>query len=139
MQSPGEPLIFVYGTLKPGGAHWPEYCAGRVLAAMPAKVRGRVYDLPGAGYPAARFDEDGWIHGFVLAFADPEDLASIDRLEGYNPQGPGTENEYARLRVHCHDPADRPFGDAWSYQMSRERIAAMGGRVVDGGDWTPAR
>ena len=54
--------IFVYGLLKPGlSLH--HVVAPYVEREIPASTRGRLYD---AGVPAARFDEDGDIDGFVL-------------------------------------------------------------------------
>lgn len=54
--------IFVYGLLK------PDYSLHHVVApfvdrSTEGSARGRLYD---AGVPAARFDEDGTIEGFVL-------------------------------------------------------------------------
>ncbi|MFO8027172.1 MAG: gamma-glutamylcyclotransferase family protein [Opitutales bacterium] len=42
--------VFVYGTLKPGGRYWPEFCEGKVGEPIPAKIRGALYDLH-VGYP----------------------------------------------------------------------------------------
>jgi gamma-glutamylcyclotransferase (GGCT)/AIG2-like uncharacterized protein YtfP len=72
--------VFVYGLLKPGFALY-QIIEPYVVRSAPGKVRGRLYD---AGVPAARFDEDGEIEGFVL-WLDPESmdqaLRVLDELE----------------------------------------------------------
>ena len=45
--------VFVYGTLKPGGHYWPQFCEGKVSEVLPAKVQGKLYDLH-VGYPGVR-------------------------------------------------------------------------------------
>jgi gamma-glutamylcyclotransferase (GGCT)/AIG2-like uncharacterized protein YtfP len=72
--------VFVYGLLKPGFRfhHVVEPYVERTTA---ARVRGRLYD---AGVPAARFDEDGDIDGYVFWLAPPrldEALQALDALE----------------------------------------------------------
>ena len=53
----GEELaVFVYGTLMPGGRAWAERCEGRVVGMRRARVRGRLFDLRLAGYPAVAWE-----------------------------------------------------------------------------------
>lgn len=72
--------LFVYGLFKPG-FELHHVVAPFVVRAEAARARGRLYD---AGYPAARFDEDGTVEGFVL-WLDParveEALAVCDDAE----------------------------------------------------------
>jgi gamma-glutamylcyclotransferase (GGCT)/AIG2-like uncharacterized protein YtfP len=72
--------IFVYGLLKPGFSLYG-VAEPFVVSSSPAKTAGRLYD---AGVPAARFDEDGTIEGFVF-WLDPdrmdEALRVLDTLE----------------------------------------------------------
>ena len=72
--------IFVYGLLKPGySLH--HVVAPYVTDSTSAVARGRLYD---AGVPAARFDEDGVIEGFVLWLDEgrlDEALAVLDDVE----------------------------------------------------------
>jgi gamma-glutamylcyclotransferase (GGCT)/AIG2-like uncharacterized protein YtfP len=72
--------IFVYGLLKPGfSLH--HVAAPFVTDSTPATVRGRLYD---DGVPAARFDEDGEIDGFVFTLDEArldEALRVLDELE----------------------------------------------------------
>jgi gamma-glutamylcyclotransferase (GGCT)/AIG2-like uncharacterized protein YtfP len=75
-----QPALFVYGLFKPGfSLH--HVVAPFVVRAHAARTRGRLYE---AGYPAARFDEDGTVEGFVL-WLDParadEALAVCDDAE----------------------------------------------------------
>jgi gamma-glutamylcyclotransferase (GGCT)/AIG2-like uncharacterized protein YtfP len=72
--------IFVYGLLKPGERlHY--LVEPFVVRSVAATTRGRLYD---AGVPAARFDEDGEIEGFVF-WLDPDRLdqalRTLDDLE----------------------------------------------------------
>jgi gamma-glutamylcyclotransferase (GGCT)/AIG2-like uncharacterized protein YtfP len=72
--------IFVYGLLKPGFSLYG-VAEPFVVSSKPATASGRLYD---AGVPAARFDEDGAIEGFVF-WLDPdridEALKVLDELE----------------------------------------------------------
>jgi gamma-glutamylcyclotransferase (GGCT)/AIG2-like uncharacterized protein YtfP len=72
--------IFVYGLLKPGFSlhHIVEPF---VVESSEGRVRGKLYD---ADVPAARFDEDGNIEGFVFQLDERrlnEALAILDELE----------------------------------------------------------
>jgi gamma-glutamylcyclotransferase (GGCT)/AIG2-like uncharacterized protein YtfP len=72
--------VFVYGLLKPG-LRLHHVAAPFVTHAVPARTSGRLYD---AGVPAARFDEDGQIEGFVFFIDDvrlDEALRVLDELE----------------------------------------------------------
>jgi gamma-glutamylcyclotransferase (GGCT)/AIG2-like uncharacterized protein YtfP len=70
----------VYGLLKPGFSLYG-VAEPFVVASTPATASGRLYD---AGVPAARFDEDGTIEGFIF-WLDPqrmdEALKVLDELE----------------------------------------------------------
>ncbi len=72
--------IFVYGLLKPGLSLY-HIVSPFVSRALPATARGRLY---AAEFPAARFDEDGEIDGFVLWLDDgltQEALRILDEAE----------------------------------------------------------
>lgn len=72
--------VFVYGLLKPGLRLYPT-AEPFVVRSAPAIATGRLYR---AEFPAARFDEDGEIDGFVL-WLDPartqDALRVLDELE----------------------------------------------------------
>ncbi len=82
--------VFVYGLLKPGFSLF-HVAEPFVTYSTPGRVRGRLYDARGfggvprdEGLPAARFDEDGEIEGFVFRLADEqldEALRILDELE----------------------------------------------------------
>ncbi|MBC2600891.1 gamma-glutamylcyclotransferase family protein [Puniceicoccus vermicola] len=128
--------VFVYGTLKPGGFYWPQFCEGKVEQWWPARVRGQVYHLS-VGYPAAQFGGDRWIYGFILKLRDIAALKGIDSLEGFDPENPSVEaNDYVRLRVDVERCDVEKTERVWSYEMSREKIQREGGILVESGDWS---
>ena len=75
-QSPAAAVIthlFVYGTLRPGQERWPHLAPFVVDQGHDDTVPGALYDT-GNGYPAARFDRAGTIHGRVYSL-------HVDRLD----------------------------------------------------------
>jgi gamma-glutamylcyclotransferase (GGCT)/AIG2-like uncharacterized protein YtfP len=110
--------VFVYGTLKPGGHYWPEFCAGKLTAEpVAAKIQGTLYDLH-VGYPGLVLDDGGWVQGYVLEFAREADFLRLDYLEGYVPGRPEAENEYNRLQVPYFSPDGNALGNVWVYEMT---------------------
>jgi gamma-glutamylcyclotransferase (GGCT)/AIG2-like uncharacterized protein YtfP len=137
--------VFVYGTLKPGGFYYGDYCEGRTIAETPAWVRGWLYDLP-LGYPAMVVDVDGdsvgelgqgdRVWGYLLTFADPEEgLAALDELEDYDPHGDPSQNLYQRYWLPVFGGEGQALGHAWVYGMRAERVPALGGRYLSQGVW----
>ena len=110
--------IFVYGLLKPGfslyGVSEPF-----VVASMPATASGRLYD---AGVPAARFDEDGTIEGFVFSL-DPhrvdEALKVLDELEDEG-------QVYRRQEIDVRTAEGEQRVYAYHYLGSVEGLADVG-------------
>ena len=85
-------LLFVYGTLGPGGEGWP-LLAPYAVATTANAVPGVLYDT-GRGYPGAVFTAcDTLVHGWCCTLVDPP-LAQLDRYEG---------DEYTRVEVRCVD------------------------------------
>ena len=75
--------IFVYGLLKPGfSLH--HLVAPYVQRSLPGSTRGRLYD---AGVPAARFDEDGDIEGFVFWLDEPRLEEALEMLDDIEDEG----------------------------------------------------
>ncbi len=75
--------LFVYGTLRPGEVRWPFLERFVDGDGDDDTVRGTLYDS-GRGYPAARFDGAGLIHGrrYPLQVESiAEALASLDEVE----------------------------------------------------------
>jgi gamma-glutamylcyclotransferase (GGCT)/AIG2-like uncharacterized protein YtfP len=127
--------VFVYGTLKPGGRYWPEFCAGKLAAEpLPAKIPGELYGL-NLGYPGIILRGGAWVQGYVLEFATEKDFLHLDDLEGYVPGRPEVENDYNRLRVSCFTPAGEIFEEVWIYEMAPEKIAQHDGTRIESGDW----
>lgn len=126
--------VFVYGTLKPGGRYWSRFCEGKVGEPVEAKVRGHLYDLP-AGYPALVAGGEDWAQGYILGFRSEADFAEVDRLEGYDPWGPVSENDYQRIRVESFTPEGEPIGPVWTYVMDGAKVHGLGGVLMEDGDW----
>ncbi|MGB0272816.1 MAG: gamma-glutamylcyclotransferase family protein [Opitutales bacterium] len=129
-----QPVVFVYGTLKPGGAYWQEYCAGRVVGQQAACVRGSLYDLR-RGYPGLRRTGSGWVHGYRLTLADSAALQRIDSLEGYRADRPEEQNEYTRIRVACLSPQGERLGSAWTYAVTDWFWRRCDSRPLPDGEW----
>ncbi len=127
--------IFVYGTLKPGGHYWSEFCAGK-LAAEPvaAKIRGALYDLH-VGYPGLLLNSDTWVQGYVLEFKHEADFLRVDYLEGYVPGRAESENDYNRLRVPCFSSDGEARGEVWTYEMTVSTMAQHKGTLIASGNW----
>lgn len=126
--------VFVYGTLKPGGRYWPEFCEGKVGEPVPAKIRGELYDLH-VGYPGLKLRGDGWVRGFLLSFKTEADFLRLDYLEGFDPDRPYPENEYIRLKVECYTPDGEPFGEVWTYEMTDATMQRCKGTLIPDGHW----
>jgi gamma-glutamylcyclotransferase (GGCT)/AIG2-like uncharacterized protein YtfP len=165
MNKQNDLAVFVYGTLMPGERSWAEHCEGRVVEMKRARVRGRLYDLKAAGYPAMAMEEgnskfkiedskmmseagDGWVKGWWLRLKDEAALRGLDAWEGYEEGRLYSENEYERVRVECWGEEKKDFttelaenrsgeslGEAWVYVMGVEKIAALEGVEVPGGEW----
>ena len=126
--------VFVYGTLKPGGHYWPAYCEGKVSDAVPARIRGELYDLH-VGYPGLLLGADSWVQGYVLTFPREADFLQLDVLEDYVPGRAEAENEYNRLKVEYFDAAGAPMGEVWAYAMTPKMVRHFKGTLIDGGAW----
>jgi len=127
-------IVFVYGTLKPGGHYWPEFCEGQVLSQKAAKIRGELYDLH-VGYPGLLLRGNGWVHGYLLEFGSKQDLDRLDYLEGYLPNRPESQNEYNRLKVTCFNPNGQELGEFWAYEMTTATAERLQGTLVESGNW----
>ena len=126
--------VFVYGTLKPGGHYWPQFCEGKVSAPVPAKIRGELYDLH-VGYPGMFLSGDSWVLGTVLTFAKQADFAQLDVLEGFKPNRPNQLNEYLRLRVDCFNEHGERLGEVWAYEMTEATFKRFSATRIEDGNW----
>ena len=126
--------VFVYGTLKPGGTYWPDFCEGKVDKPVPAKIRGKLYDL-NVGYPGLKLTGDHWVHGFILKFQHEEDLLRVDYLEGYEPGRPASKNEYNRVKVPCFTLDCEELGAHWAYEMTDRTVERLECTLIPSGIW----
>ncbi len=136
---PDELRVFVYGTLMPGDRYHREYCSDHLTNAIPAAVRGQLYDFPRLGYPAMTAGHD-WVKGYLLEFCQSvatckDILRRLDALEGYVSDAVTTDGDYQRLQVPIFTPEYEPLQMAWVYQMSAEQVRQQGGVYLPGGDW----
>ena len=126
--------VFVYGTLKPAGHYWAQFCEGKVSAAVPAKIRGELYDLH-VGYPGVFLRGDDWVHGTVLTFPRQTDFEQLDVLEGYQPHRAAEANEYMRCRVDCFGTEGESLGEVWAYEMTEATFKRFSGTRIESGNW----
>jgi gamma-glutamylcyclotransferase (GGCT)/AIG2-like uncharacterized protein YtfP len=114
MLFPG-PLLFVYGTLRPGAGHAPaEFLSAHARSLGPARCPGRLYDLgpyPGMVGPCG---EGEWVHGEVYELEQPEKvLPVLDRYEGCDVAG-GPNGLYERRLVMVNLNSGTTH-TAWAY------------------------
>ena len=115
--------VFVYGSLRSGGAAHDAVLGDRVRDVRPASIPG--YDLYGRGlpYPFVR-EGPGRVHGELLEVAGGDDtLRELDRYEG---------DEYMRRWVDV-DAGDRRVA-AWTYVATPE-VDLPAASLIDSGDW----
>jgi gamma-glutamylcyclotransferase (GGCT)/AIG2-like uncharacterized protein YtfP len=139
-----ELLVFVYGTLKPGGRYHRRYCGRALAQAVPALVKGRLYHFAQWGYPAMTVGED-WVRGYLLRFCGSAEvcqaiLRGLDTLEGIASDSGESEasvddDGYQRCWQAVFSLGYEPLPAAWVYRMTDEQVAQFGGVYLPGGDW----
>lgn len=93
--------LFVYGTLQPGGSHWPMLAPRVTGTPRRAELGGTLFDT-GAGYPALRLGAGPGVAGWVVELTAPAAaLSTVDTYEG--PM-------YQRIRATLWDGTQ-----AWTY------------------------
>lgn len=126
--------VFVYGTLKPGGHYWSQFCEGKVSTALPAKIRGELYDLH-VGYPGLLLRGEDWVQGYVLSFPREPDFLQLDVLEGYVSGRPDAFNEYRRLKVPYFSLGGEALGEVWAYEMTEATFERHQTTRIPEGNW----
>ncbi len=133
--------VFVYGTLKPNEINFELFCAGKIIEASPALAKGKLYQIPfytekyRRGYPAMTA-ETGWVEGYLLKLKnEPETLAQLDQLEGYQAGRSPDENEYQRLEIDVFDLDEIFLTKAWGYVMSLEHVKELQGIALNSRNW----
>lgn len=102
--------VFVYGTLKVGGAFASRFDDFRISSKR-AVAKGSMYDL--GGCPAAHFWDEGEIVGEIHEYINPNKvLRHFDRIEGYQK---GREyNLYNRIKINVEGQ------ECWTYEFARQ-------------------
>ncbi|AST95944.1 butirosin biosynthesis protein BtrG [Niallia circulans] len=127
MQGNNKNLLFVYGTLRKGGAN-DHYLQHSELVEGMCWITGEMHNTP-FGYPIVRFRGQEKIRGELYAVTS-EELVRIDKLEGYDPKGK-SENEYER--VECTVYTDESEATAYTY-IAGKGFAPINEPII-GGDW----
>jgi len=125
--------VFVYGTLKPGEPNYQRFCSGKVVEVRTAIAQGQLFKLP-AGYPAMTSGL-GWVHGFVLTFADSKVLSELDDYEDYQVGQPPHFNLYQRQPIQTFGLNGQQLRPAWVYLMALERVHDLRGILLPDGYW----
>jgi gamma-glutamylcyclotransferase (GGCT)/AIG2-like uncharacterized protein YtfP len=126
--------VFVYGTLKPGGANFDCYCGTEVASIYRAYIYGELYDLPSLGYPGV-IRGTSKVAGFVLQFANPQILTALDVLEDYQPYRDPAANDYNREMVVAYTVDRAEPISAWAYFLNPDRVRQWGGVHLPDGWW----
>lgn len=135
--------VFVYGTLKPGGRYHGRYCRRALAQALPAMVKGCLYNFPQRGYPAMALGED-CVKGYLLVFRDSsavcaDILRQLDVLEGVvdyvNSDDTAHADSYQRGQALIFTLDHQPLQKAWIYRMKRDQIRQLEGVYLPNGDW----
>ena len=120
---------FVYGTLKRGQSNYP-LIAESVRAALPATIRGRLYDV--GPFPALAHGDET-VHGELLLIA-PATLADVlvvlDDLEGYDAADPA--GSFYLREIVAATTADGREHAAYAYFYNRDTV---GLHHLPGGAW----
>ena len=114
--------LFVYGTLRPGQQRWPFLAPFVMDDGNDDSVSGALYDT-GNGYPAARFDRDGSIHGRVYSLRVDrldEALQLLDDVEG------AVVDLFRRVAITTSAGVE-----AWAYQYCGETAFP----AITSGNW----
>jgi gamma-glutamylcyclotransferase (GGCT)/AIG2-like uncharacterized protein YtfP len=114
--------LFVYGTLRPGQQRWPFLEPFVTDEGHDETVTGALYDT-GNGYPAARFDRPGLIHGRVYSLRVDrleECLELLDEVEG------AVVDLFRRVAITTSGGLQ-----GWAYEYCDDRQFA----VIASGNW----
>ncbi|MFY0545719.1 gamma-glutamylcyclotransferase family protein [Brevibacillus sp. H7] len=128
--------VFVYGSLRAGFENHRLYVQPYPHHVQKAAVRGRLYHLP-SGYPGLLLEDEGWVSGELIFFADgvyAEVMSRLDKLETF--YGPGDpRNEYERVIVEATLTETSESIRAYAYLYVDEAYAKRKGICVPDGDW----
>lgn len=114
MLARGGHYVFVYGTLKKGEKFHRELSKEPgVRFAGEARIRARLYELPGEGYPGAiPTTENSYVHGQLFSIEKPlKTLKALDEFEGVE------DGLFQRKKVDVWRGRKRT--KAWAYFYTR--------------------
>lgn len=135
--------LFVYGSLREGGANHGWLKRTNPAGHTRAHVPGRLFHLPAAGLaallpgaiPGALPPGPGWVTGEFIGYETEEDLESalenLDQLEGL------AEGRFERRVVPVLLESGQSYA-AWAYVFPLERLARLEreGLELLAGDWS---
>jgi gamma-glutamylcyclotransferase (GGCT)/AIG2-like uncharacterized protein YtfP len=104
--------IFVYGLLKPG-LRLHHVVEPFVVRSAPGTATARLYD---AGLPAARFDEDGALEGFVFWLDESRLEEALRVLDDLEDEG----EMYSRIAIDVDTKDGTVRAQAYHYLLSVE-------------------
>jgi gamma-glutamylcyclotransferase (GGCT)/AIG2-like uncharacterized protein YtfP len=110
--------MFVYGLLKPG-LRLHHVAQPFVERSVAATAKGRLYD---AGVPAARFDRDGLIEGFVFWLEASRVNDALQVLDELEDEG----EEYRRIVIDVHTDEGSVQAFAYEYLLSLDGCRDVG-------------
>lgn len=135
--------LFVYGTLREGGAHRRWLLRTQPEGWTRAWSPGRLFHLP-EGHPAlvpgprpgAAPPGNGWVAGEFVGYEDPLDLARA--LEDLDPLEGVEEGLYSRVIVPVLLEGGQLY-QAWAYVFHMERLPRLEAEATEipDGDWSP--
>ncbi len=127
-------LLFVYGTLRSGGANDIAQFGSRARWQAPAWVRGRLHDL--GPYPGLVMGGPVWVKGELYRI-DPAIEPALDRLEQVWPDRTGEyRRSLAMVVTRDHSGAEQVCA-ALVYAMNA--AIALRSPLIEGGDWIAHR
>lgn len=126
--------IFVYGSLKPGGDNYPNFCQGKTIKETKSWIKGSLYDL-NVGYPAIVPHPNNRVFGYLFYFPDcPEYLEALDLLEDYKPDS-SCNNTYNRMKTKVYSMDNVLIDEAWAYYLNEKKLKYFNVTHIPSGWW----
>ena len=138
-------LVFVYGTLRPGGGNYP-LLQGSTVTEEPAIADGLALYSNGSGsFPYATTQPGRAVSGTLCTITDgqwPAVRRRLDLLEGFHPHHPDTSHylrrrwpvRTTRINQSGADGLESRSTIAWLY-LAAPRVRIDASRLIASGDW----
>ena len=120
-------LVFVYGTLRPGGAAEEKMAGCEWLGG--ARVAGELYQI--AWYPGLKLGGDDYVMGDLFRIPEGK-MPALDAYEGCSSSDP-QPHEYRRRMAEVTSANGLQRAWLWEYAWPLEKA-----RLIPGGDWLEA-